>query len=400
VQWHSASSSFLIASASGCLIGAPSLAANSTIGPEVEQPEYTGERSSTGILPSRSRLLLFAVLLPAAVAGTNQWLHAAIPSAPSLRAWLYPWMVFTTAVLSWCSGRFLQPAWLRWLVFAWCLALVDFLTITACFSYVEAYLGYALVSAQLSLVVLWAILANVDWQWRLPAVLTAAAAVIVFSGSFDDVWNARDWNLLMVLTAAVVMLLCAFLRLRGFTLRLLDLESVGPSDRKSARTHQFGLKHLLLWSAAIAPILLVVRGLDFLLFKRLGGPDLFPFALLALSVANVNLIAIWAVLSRSSVFPRLIALLVISYALAIGLGQYLQYIESGYRVWRTGSRGQLYQIWSNNWYDSLVNGMFDARDAWSSWLWLDAAFLAALLLFLRAGGYRLMCSSHRAGITH
>jgi hypothetical protein len=30
------------------------------------------------------------------------------------------------------------------------------------------------------------------------------------------------------------------------------------------------------------------------------------------------------------------------------------------------------------------------EDLWLAWLWFDAALLAALLLFLRANGYRLI----------
>jgi hypothetical protein len=350
--------------------------------------------SAAPALPSLGRLLVFAVLIPAAVAVSNQALLKNVSTYHELRALVYPWMAASTAVLSWSVGRYLSPAWLRWLVFGWCLALLDLLTIAACLgSGVPRHLGYVLVSAQISLVVLWAILANVSWQWRLPAVLATATAVLVFSGSFDDAWNARDWNLLMIVTAAVGALLCTALRSRGFTLRDTNRATLGASDGESFGIHQFGLKHLLFWATALAPILLIARGLDFLLFKRLGGPDLFPFVLVALSIACVNLIAIWAVLGHGRISARLVALLVIPYLLAIGLSQYLQYVESTYRIRRTGSRGQTYQTWSNAWYDSLVNGIFDANEAWSNWLWLDAALLAALLLFLRAGGYRLMRNS-------
>jgi hypothetical protein len=351
--------------------------------------------SASGLLPQPGALLTFAVLLPAAVAATNQVLFELVPSYPSLRTWLYPWMAASTAVLSWCAGRYLFPIWLRCTVFAWCLALLDTLTIAACFGRgVDNHFGYALVASQVSLIVLWAILADANWQWRLPIVLVTASAVIVFSGSFDDSWNARHWNLLIIVTALVVALVCGLLRWRKFTLRHADKESIGPRDNESLRTHQFGLKHMLLWATAMVPILVVVRGLDFLLFKRLGGSDLLPFALVALSVASVNLIAIWAVLGKGLVIARVAALVVLPYLLAMGLRSYLQHIESTYKTWRIGTSGQNYQIWSNAWFDSLINGIFDANDNSVSWLWLNAALLAALLLFLRASGYRLARKDH------
>ena len=37
---------------------------------------------------------------------------------------------------------------------------------------------------------------------------------------------------------------------------------------------------------------------------------------------------------------------------------------------------------------SLVSGIADTQESWTSWLWLDAALLAVLLLFLRASGYQ------------
>jgi hypothetical protein len=345
-------------------------------------------------LPSRGQLFVFAVLLPAFVAGTNQLLFEIVPTFPGVRIALYPWMALSTAVLGWCVGRYLSPAWLRWLVFGWCLVLLDFLTIAACMSgRVENHFGYALVSAQIGLIVLWAILAQVHWQSRLPTVLVAAAAVTVFSGSFEDQWNARNWNLLMIVTAIVISLICTTLRWRGFALRRTDHEMLDPGQRASLGTHQFGLRHMLIWATVLGPILLVARGLDFVLLKRLGAPDLFPFVLLALGVATVNLLAIWTVLGDGRFALRVAALLAIPLLLAFGIGRYLEYVESTYR--RISTPGQRYMTWTNNWYDSLINGIVDAREALLSWFWLDAALLAALLLFFRASRYHLMQTSRQ-----
>jgi hypothetical protein len=154
--------------------------------------------------------------------------------------------------------------------------------------------------------------------------------------------------------------------------------------------HQFGLKHMLMWATALVPILLVARGLDFILLKQLGGPDLFPFILVALTVATVNLLAMWTVLGGGYVLLRLSALLVISFLLAIGIGHYLAYVESTYVRSVNNMGSWSYVSYSNNWYESLVNGLAEVRDSWAHWLWLDAALLAALLLFLRANGYRLI----------
>ena len=60
-------------------------------------------------------------------------------------------------------------------------------------------------------------------------------------------------------------------------------------------------------------------------------------------------------------------------------------LSDGLGVWST-------ERWafSRAWYDSLVRAIADHRESLVNWLCLDAALLAALLLFLRASGYRLI----------
>jgi hypothetical protein len=351
----------------------------------------TSSSSLEGVLPSRNRLILFAVLLPAAVAGSNQWLLTWAPGE-WLRLLFYPWMAASTAVLSWCAGKYLSPAWLRWLIFGWCLLLLDCLTIAACVGGdVERHFAYVMVLAQISLIVLWAILATAKWQWRLPVVLAAAAALIVFSAYFGSSWWRRNWSLnwslLMLVATVVTVVVCIALRLAGFALR-------EPTDTSALNSHhalganQFGLKHMLIWATALVPILLVLRGADFLVLKRLGGPDIFSLAITAIVLATVNLVAIWAVLGRGHWLLQLATLLVIPYFLAEGLRRYLSYVELAYVTIR--GRGPWNTVAFNRaWYDSLVRGIADEKDSLIHFLCINAALLAALLLFLRASGYRL-----------
>jgi hypothetical protein len=147
---------------------------------------------------------------------------------------------------------------------------------------------------------------------------------------------------------------------------------------------------MLLWSAALVPILLVARGLDFIMFERLGAPLLFPFVVFAIAVAAVNLLAIWAVLGQGRIVLRVLAALATPLLLAYGVGHYLDHLESSRRVvWSTPSRYS-YFTHTRDWDTSLIAGIFDARETLVSWFWHDAALLAALLLFLRGSGYRLL----------
>jgi hypothetical protein len=335
-------------------------------------------------LPSRGRLLALAVFLPAAVAVSNELLFEQIKYAPQLRPWLYPWMAASTAVLSWLVGRHLSPGWLRWLVFGWCLALLDLLTIAACLSGpIPRHFSYALISAQISMLTLWAILATANWQWQLPRVLPAAAAVILFSGIFGT-WHYDNWKLLMVLITVVIVLVCVGLRLCGFRLQA-RCTSAPTSNEKPLLAHQFGMKHMIAWMTAIVPILLVFRGLDFLILKRLGGQGTFPLALLALTVATVNLVAIWSVLGGGRWIIRLAVLLLVPLILGTGMFQYMKYLNSVY-----GAR----RGWN---YRHLFGDIAELQQTLPNWLWLDTALLAALLLFLRASGYRLVRHSSFPG---
>jgi len=280
-------------------------------------------------------------------------------------------MAFTTAVLSWCVGRYLRPAWLRWLVFAWTLALLDFLTIAACLGgQVRSELGYVLVSAQISLLALWAILGPGTWQLRLPCVAAIAPLVIIFSGSLARTrYTSMPWNMMMLLTFAVAALLCGGLRCLGFSLQPWQETSPIANEAGNKRTYQFGMKHMLVWLTVTGPLLLFVRSLEF------HGETVFPTLLVAVSVATVNLIAIWAVLGGGYWIVRLASLLSVPYLLAWGLSAYSDYLQTA------GGRVE---------YRSVAYALTNMKDTWTTWLGLDAALLAALLLFFRAGGSQLV----------
>lgn len=322
-------------------------------------------------IQSPARFLLCAVLLPAAVAASNYALLIYAASKVQ-RVWLYPWMAFSVALLSWVVGRYLSPALLRCLVFGWSLALLDLLTITACLGGVlPTHFAYALVSAQVGALTLWGTLAPIGWQWRLPTVLSGAAIIILFCKVFDS-WGDDQWKFRMLVVATIVTMLCGALRLRGFTLRRSANDETTATD-PPMQLHQFGVKHMLIWTAALVPILIVLRGIDFLNFLNVGNFGMFPFALLVFAIAIVNMVAIWSVLGSGPWPIRLGALLVIPPLLATSVIGYMNDLYSG----------------SPRRYDPVVYDIAQSGLSWRIWLCLDTAFLAALLLFLLANGYRL-----------
>jgi hypothetical protein len=327
-------------------------------------------------LPPRGRLFTCAVLVPAVVAISNQVLLGNLSGIHELRLVLYVWMAASIAVLSWCAGHYLSPTWLRWIVFAWCLALMDLLTFIACIDgRLEDQYGYVLVSAEIALLMLWAILGPGAWQIRLPAVAAAAPLVVMFSGSFVG-WRGsytRTWGVMMMLMTLIVAMLCGGLRYLGFSLQMLSPTGADGLESGKRRVYQFGTKHMLIWLTVTGPLLLLIRNMDF------GFRGLFPGTLLALSVATVNLLAIWAVLGGGHWLLRVGSLLGIPFLIAQGMMHYSAHLKA--------SAGNLrwYQM-----YGTTAWMIGEMEDLWLAWLWLDAALLAALLFFLRANGYRLI----------
>jgi hypothetical protein len=229
-----------------------------------------------------------------------------------------------------------------------------------------------LVSAEISLLVLWAVLGMQPWQWRLPALAAFIPLIVVFSGSFASLREARNWNMIMFVTALIVAILCSGLRFFGFMLREVSLSDLYAGTFGKKPAYQFGMKHMLIWFTVSGPLLLLARSIDF------KGNSIFPVALLAFCVATVNLIAIWAVLGSGLWFIRLIAIVAVPFAIAYGMLYYADYLEASATRRRS------------NFYGTIPWMIVEMKDHWIAWLCLDAALLSALLLFFRASGYRLM----------
>jgi hypothetical protein len=101
---------------------------------------------------------------------------------------------------------------------------------------------------------------------------------------------------------------------------------------------------------------------------------MFAAVLLAITLATLNLVAIWAVLGAGWWPARLLGLLAIPLAIAAGLHFYGNYLFTKY--------GGLPNT-------PMIDSFIRMRTEWYAWLWVNAALLAAMLLFLRASGYQL-----------
>ena len=132
---------------------------------------------------------------------------------------------------------------------------------------------------------------------------------------------------------------------------------------------------MLIWAAAIAPLLIVMRGVEFFMFAGLGGKGALPGVLISLCLAITALTAIWSVLGGSPWFVRIPVLVVMPCLLAYGLETYARHIRTP--AWSRWSSG------------IILNLLWSMHGRWITWIGLFTALLAALLLFLRANGYLL-----------
>jgi hypothetical protein len=289
-------------------------------------------------------------------------------------------MAFTAAIISWTAGRYLYPAWLRWLLFAWCLVLLDALTIAADQGgRVRDQASYLLVGAQVNLLTFWAIMGPLGWQLRLPIVLVGMGLIFGFCHIISNHWSTQGWAFTMMLAPLIGGALCIGLRLLGFRLQSVHSSKSEPSHVALQSAQQFGLRHMFVWATAAVPLLLITRGIDLMFFRSwLDAETAFAAALLATSIATINLVAVWSVLGAGRWIARLAALLVVPVAIAAGLESYGSYVVS------------LYGMWANI---PMLDMYINMQTEWFAWCTVSTALLAALLLFLRAGGFRVVRQS-------
>ena len=122
------------------------------------------------------RVFLLAGLLPIALFLVDKW--AIGTAAQGGTTWVMPYMLLVgqVALVAWTVGRWLPHPVLCWAVYLWVLALIDLWALTLAYpSGLWGVCDYGLISAQVGLIAVWAILGMGPWQWRLPAIAVIAA---------------------------------------------------------------------------------------------------------------------------------------------------------------------------------------------------------------------------------
>ena len=325
------------------------------------------------------KVAIIATALPVALILIDHflWLSPSlIGSAGALRRTLYfPWIVVETTLLAWVAGRFLGVTLFGWMFFLWGEALVGIHAYGAShgmMSHQYADLATTVISAQIGFLVAWAILGDVAVAWRLACGVVAITGVVFLSSKVETSWEGELLPLIQALAGLIVAMVCLTLRLGRF--QMLNLNEGNGGGRDRGQVFRFGVKHMLVWTAALAPLMVVLRGLEMISLRRVGMVDVYPAGLICGCIALITLAAIWLTLGSG-----MFALRVVGFIGAIGGATLLM---------RTQSKDWLAQYgpWPSM---RLIRFSIEMLDLWWAWFAMLGGLLAALFVFLWAAGYRL-----------
>lgn len=344
--------------------------------------------------PTRNlpRLLLVALLLPTCIAASNYALREYTRDASLPIQWAqFAWFVLQVGIVGVSVGRGISNPLLKWVVFSWNLLLINLLTAAqaidaASFWRAEPQLPpAALMAGQMGFCVVWAWLGDTRWTWRWPGTLLAIGGLYFLWLSFDIGSDQQMWTELLLLNVATLSLLCGGLRLMRFRLLLLTEEETRPTGQNSSRPMQFGIRHVLIWTTALAILLGVAKGLDLLNWRaaqelvRLG---LLTKLVVATTSAMVMVVALWAALGQGHWLLRYSASLILSLVLGGGLAMWS--ISKAFAARRAPMTA-----WSSQVHWELLR-FYEIGWWWLGWLFLSGGLLVATLIILRVIGYRLV----------
>src|SRR5262245_25008021 len=296
------------------------------------------------------RVVAIGLILPILLSFVDNWLLSRELFAG--REWAstqaMAGFVFQVGLFGVLCGRLIYPAWLRWVLFAWCLLFTDLTSASS----LSPQISQSLFTAQIGLATVWVVLGTSSWKIRVPIALLLILPMLA-----------------LIAQTAALFLICLVLRSQRFQLAL-PLESPDSSSMSGGESNQiqFGIKDVLLWMTALGPLLAV---------SRLGA-----WQFLAEGVLNavVLVVALWAALGQGSPWLRWSLL-----PLLCGIAGALQ------------ADFDLYVTKSWQWFRPMPpRFVSSAHIEYLFWRWdviisffLGSGMLAATLLIYRVLGYRL-----------
>lgn len=287
--------------------------------------------------------------------------------------------VAQVGILGICTGRYVDNAFLRCVIFVWSMALVDSVALVTMFfgqGMTMQCMTFALLSGQIGVLTTWGSLGRMPWPWRIPIflVILSLAVVVVMRSSDDYRWIGQRfelWAVILAMQGVMMLLLCSTLSSVGYRLVPLVTEPENAADWEDAG-FRFSIRHLVFWMTIVCPVLVLAKGLDWLFLDRY---ELFRTAVLGMSMAVVSWTAMWSALGHGRQLLRFLSLL---FAPPI-VGAWLTWFTSRWIV----TWGATPAAW-------LFRPLKEMGLGWGVWTVLAAWFLASLLLVFRSAGYRLL----------
>src|SRR5262245_17262547 len=266
--------------------------------------------------PSRSlwRFVCAGIVLPTLIAAVDHALFTSLASGWRLDLWLTALpmavLVLQIGVMGFVCGSWTPWPLMGWILYCWSWFLVDLqallvrqLAVENIFGRNAAFLTGSLFAAQLSLVLVWAILGQTRWSTRWPLALLIGTLLSI---PLLDLMYAADNAALFFLTQlATTGGICTLLRWQQFQLSRRDRRTASaslPPSVEALPDSQFGLKHMLAWTTALALVMSLLRliGLPWDAWANAAYLRAWlVFVSSGIAVGIVLVVAIWAALSTN-----------------------------------------------------------------------------------------------------
>lgn len=337
--------------------------------------------------------------MPVGLALANQAVLAAVCGAnwpETVTGLLFPFYAVQVGCVSWSVGRYVTPWPLRWIIWLWIMALIDLqlaVLTTSIFNAPIYCLAAGILAGQLGAFVVWGILGSGEIVWRIPSlgvILLAAWNVyelLVRIAGQDVSWLQLNWSNLLNVQVVTLSALCCVLRLYGYSLRITGDETAKDASQPGGREPvQFGIRHVVIWTTALAVLLGIAKAGDLLtarFLQRGYAVGLGLVATAAIATAMLLLVSIWASLGRGRAATRILVLVLSSLVVGAPFAWYAVYVGKPQMAMNPDYRFV-------HWYG--------AGYWWLGWMFLTATLLAAALLIFRTLGYRLVWTSRSAAL--
>lgn len=342
------------------------------------------------------RLLAAGMGLPALLVVSDELLLTV--AAGNERWWpaFFVWLVVQTGVMSWAAGKWLEGWRWRAIVLSWTLLLFNIVIFHAAALATQQWrngafdpevLAVAFVSAQFSLLAAWLVLGAAAWQWRLPAAAIAILPAGLVIAVLDQHRLAAEnvWKQVAALQVFGTLLFAAALRWRGYRVERVDDAGPPHAANRDSSAAQFSLSHLLVWTAALAPLLLLLQAIKYTIPGWLEWRQWLLICTEGALLASVSLAAMWTTLGGGRGWARVAGLA----AMAAAMAAALQWVESAFGTkpaWLNGSGPGAF-IAGGGSFRIVVTY---AGPTWRIWTEMSAFLLAGMLLVFRVDGYRLV----------